>query len=137
MKQSKITYIIFGLLMVLAVGCKTNATVSNSTVYKPGLHYMSENPGKFLGKITELEGFYLGWSGTGCDYISNRALQITRSDWTFRDSEGKCIFVTGGKPDFLNPMENNDNGKKIKLSAKLREDKDNKLYLEFVSAESL
>jgi len=137
MKHLILIQIVLGILLSTTLGCKTNAVVSSSAVYKVGLQYMSENPGKFLGKITELEGTYLGWSGAGCNYISNHAPQITRSDWTFRDSEGNCIFVMGGKPDFLNPMENSDTGKKIRLSAKLREDKDNKLYLQFVSAVNL
>ncbi|MDF1549174.1 MAG: hypothetical protein P1P88_15215 [Bacteroidales bacterium] len=136
MKSFKTSFLVLIIWTFTSLSCKTNQALSSNVIYVENLHQLIENPGKFLGKIIELEGNYLGWSGSGCNYIQNYAHQITRSDWTFRDTDGNCIFVTGGKPVFLSPLENEDNEKKIKLIAKLREDKENKFYLEFVSAKS-
>lgn len=136
MKYYKVISFVLIFWVFSSSGCRTNQ-VSGSTAFENlNLKYLSENSEKFLGKIVELEGNYLGWSGSGCNYIQNHAHQITRSDWTFSDNDSACIFVTGGKPDFLNPLENDDNGKKIMLIAKLRKNEENKIYLEFVSANS-
>ncbi len=113
--------------------CKTTS-VSQLTGVLETVKTICENPHKYLNKEVQLQGAFLGWSGNDCHFVPDFAHQIMRSDWVFSDIDSNCIYVTGGKPDFLDPLREEDIGKKIQLKAKLLKNNENKLYLEYISA---
>lgn len=125
------------LFIVLLNSCKNQEATSASGAHQTGLSEINKKSTEFIGKKVILKGTFMGWSGSGCNYISLHAHQLMRSDWTFRDSDGYCIFVTGGKPDFLNPAEDKDKGRKILLDAMVKSTEAGKLYLEFISCKTI
>jgi len=106
-----------------------NAAENENTVT---LSSLAKKSAQYEGKEIHLEGFYLGWNHNDCRFpASFSSLQITRSDWTFRDGK-RCCFVTGGIPAGLNTLP--DHPIPVKLTAKVR-NKDSKIYLEYVSSQ--
>jgi len=68
-------------------------------------------PERFTGGPVRLRGRFLGWSS--CRTLSVAA---TRSDWIFQDDSG-CIYVTGGRPRWLDPARKEDRGSAVLLES--------------------
>ena len=81
--------------------------------------------------VITLTGRFMGWEGTGCTFPVYAARQATRSDWIFRIGD-TCLYVTGGSPPDLSPMETTSSGTQITLEARIRPTSDGKLLLEYV-----
>lgn len=79
--------------------------------------------------VIVLEGKYMGIYGKDCKMIEG-SRQQTRSDWIFTDGQ-QCIYVSGGGPKNLHPM--NDKNIDILLKAKYKH-KDGAVYLEYVES---
>jgi hypothetical protein len=136
--MKRIVYIQLAVyFFILLISCKTREATFAGESSQTGLTEINDKSSEFTGKKVKLKGTFMGWSGIGCNYISLHAHQLMRSDWTFRDSDGYCIFVTGGKPDFLNPAEDKDTGRKILLDAMVKSTEAGKLYLEYISCEKI
>jgi len=125
-------FLIAGIVIVL-FSCKTSS--ESQLVGVPiSLNSICEKPGQYLNSEVDLQGTFMGWSGTNCTFVKNFAHQLMRSDWIFCDYNATCIYVTGNKPDFLDPLRKEDTGTKIKLKAILMQDKEQKFYLKYISA---
>jgi hypothetical protein len=120
-------------LMSLSDSCKTSS-VSQLTGVPMSLEIICDNPKEYLNKEIDLTGTFLGWSGANCNFVKDFAHQLTRSDWTFCDLETNCIYVTSGKPEFLDPLREEDLGVKIQLKARLMQDKEKKYYLKYIGS---
>lgn len=129
----KILILFLNFIIIFQSSCKT-AISSQLTGIPLSLKIICNDPKQYLNKEIDLEGIFSGWSGGNCNFIENYAHQLTRSDWIFCDSELNCIYVTGGKPDFLDPLKEEDLGENIRLKAKLMQDVSKKYYLKFISA---
>jgi hypothetical protein len=81
--------------------------------------------------VITLAGRFMGWEGAGCVFPAYAARQATRSDWIFRIGD-TCLYVTGGSPPDLSPMDTTSPGKQITLEARIRSTADGKLLLEYV-----
>ena len=81
--------------------------------------------------LITLTGRFMGWEGGECIFPSYAASQETRSDWIFKIGDS-CLYVTGGGPPDVSPMEGTGVGKQIRLDAHLRITPDNRLLLEYV-----
>ena len=81
--------------------------------------------------VITLTGRFMGWEGTGCTFPVYAARQATRSDWIFSIGD-TCLYVTGGSPPDLSPMEATSSGRPITLEARIRPSADGKLLLEYV-----
>ncbi len=82
----------------------------------PSISELYENPGEFDGRVVELSGRFMGW--TGCRAPTRMA---TRSDWTLRDDE-TCIYVSGGFPRGLHPRNKKDVGREVTIKARVVRD---------------
>lgn len=94
---------------------------------------LCEDPARYVGRIVELEGVFQGWRISGCRLLPSASQTITRSDWLIRTGED-CIYVTGGKPDGLDPINTSHIGRWIKLKAKVMQTHDRKVYLEYINS---
>ncbi len=77
----------------------------------PSISRIYENPGAFDGRVVEVSGRFMGW--TGCRAPTRMA---TRSDWTLADDE-TCIYVSGGYPPGLRPRNKKDVGRDVEIKA--------------------
>jgi hypothetical protein len=75
----------------------------------------------------------MGWKGSECVLPEYASRQVTRSDWLFKVGAA-CLYVTGGGPQHVSPMEPTSAGAAITLEARLRVTDDGKLLLEYVRA---
>ena len=91
----------------------------------PALSELYEIPGAFDGRVVELSGRFMGW--TGCRAPTRMA---TRSDWTLRDDQ-TCIYVSGGFPQGLRPRNKKDVGREVRIKALVVRDND-RVYLRLV-----
>ncbi len=110
---------IFSLSIVISLlpcvfACSNAGPASqNSTVTSPSLVTIKDIfDGKADNKRVKIVGQYLGWAP--CDVKKNQTVMLTRSDWVLSDGH-RCIFVTGGIPKLMNPVQNS--GKKLCIIA--------------------
>ncbi len=102
------------LLILLPVSC--SARYPEKVPIDPqgiGVKDIYAHP-EWTGRIVRICGRYMGWSA--CD--ANTSM-VTRSDWVLKDSTG-CIFVTGGSPKWLYPLNNNATGSFVCIRARIR-----------------
>lgn len=85
----------------------------------------------YRDSVLVLTGRFMGWGGGECVFPSYAARQEKRSDWIFMIGD-RCMYVTGGRPPDLSPMEDSSVGKRIRLDARLRFTPDSRLFLEYV-----
>ncbi|GEM_PF-3144790 len=109
-------------------GCQTS---------KPGrapqtLDELYEYREAYRDSLITLDGSFMGWQGGECVFPPYAAPQESRSDWTFKLGN-QCLYVTGGRPPDMSPMEGTGVGRQIRLDARLRITPDGRLLLEFVS----
>ena len=83
--------------------------------------------------LIALTGRFMGWQGGECVFPSYAAPQATRSDWIFKIGDS-CLYVTGGRPPDVSPMEGTGVGRQIRLDARLRITPDSRVLLEYVSS---
>jgi hypothetical protein len=94
---------------------------------------LCEEPARYAGRIVVLEGVFQGWRIAGCRLLTPASPTITRSDWLIRTGED-CLYVTGGKPDGLDPINPSHIGRLVKLKAKVMQTHDRKVYLEYIDS---
>ena len=87
----------------------------------------------YRDSVITLTGRFMGWQGGECVFPSYAARRETRSDWIFTVGD-RCMYVTGGRPPELSPMEATSAGTWIRLEARLRITPDNRLLLEYVNS---
>lgn len=85
----------------------------------------------YRDSIITLTGNFMGWQGSTCTFPPYAAPQESRSDWIFRIGD-KCVYVTGGIPPAVSPMEGVGVGIQIRLDARLRITPGSQLLLEYV-----
>ncbi|MCP4688703.1 MAG: hypothetical protein GY859_11680 [Desulfobacterales bacterium] len=85
-----------------------------------------ENPGAFDGRVVELSGRFMGW--TGCRAPTRMG---SRSDWTLQDDQ-TCIYVSGGFPPGLRPRDKKDKGRHVTIKALVVHD-NQRVYLRLVN----
>jgi hypothetical protein len=144
--MNKASLIVISFLLI-SCSCKntkeeTNNSISNDkntsvvlidSLAKIGIISLDElaaTPDKYIGKTIEIEGIFLGYSGTNCSFDEKFSMQLTRSDWILGNDEN-CIYVTGGAPTGLNPMDAADKGKKTKISCLVKLTGSKKIILEY------
>jgi len=85
----------------------------------------------YRDSLITLTGNFMGWQGSTCIFPSYAASQESRSDWIFKIVD-KCVYVTGGTPTAVSPMEGVGVGIRIRLDARLRITPGSRLLLEYV-----
>lgn len=85
----------------------------------------------YQDSVITLNGSYMGWQGGECVFPPYAAPQESRSDWIFRIGN-QCLYVTGGSPPNVSPMEVSGVGQQIRLDARLRITADKQILLEYV-----
>ncbi len=98
-------------VFIFVAGCTTSSIEKSTLSGAPSISEIYENPAVFDGRVVEVSGRFMGW--TGCRAPTQMA---TRSDWTLRDDE-TCIYVSGGFPKGLRPRNKKDMGREIRIKA--------------------
>lgn len=120
----KISIIISILLLVGCSGTKEKSTTLLENIFT--------SPADYVGKEITHRVEVLGWKGSGCEFAENSLrMPITKSDWLVK-ADGYCIYVTGGKPDFLN-LFNLQGGEEINLTCIVKMDENNKVFFEYLN----
>ncbi len=84
----------------------------------PSISEIYDNPAAFDGRVVEMTGRFMGW--TGCRAPTRMA---TRSDWTLADDE-TCIYVSGGFPQNLRPRNKKDMDREVRIKGMVIRDGD-------------
>ncbi len=108
-------------------GCETSKPRRSLETFEDVYRHREAN----RDSLITLTGRYMGWQGAECVFPSYAAQQKTRSDWIFQIGDS-CLYVTGGRPPDLSPMEGTGGGRQIRLDARLRITPDSRLLLEYV-----
>ncbi len=106
------------------VGCTqpTAPTISDGDVFS--------NPAALAGQTVQVEGLFQGYRAGECRFAAAaRPVGLTRSDWLVR-RETMCLYVTGGFPPGLDPLDPAAIGQQVKLRARVIDDGDGKFLLQ-------
>jgi hypothetical protein len=134
-------------LLTLGCGAKQDMSQSNGSekpkvsetpqaTEKLTVAMLCENPSRYEGQTVKLEGTYHGWRADECRLASTASPSMTRSDWLVRTGSD-CIYVTGGMPGDLDPMNPEDIGQWIVLEAVVERRDDGHIYLRYVDVQRI
>src|SRR5262245_8242821 len=92
---------------------------------------IARNADRFVGHAVTLEGVYQGFNVSACRFPDGaRTTGLTRSDWLLRTGQD-CLYVTGGAPPGVDPIDPGAVGRSVRLSAIVREGDGGSLYLQY------
>jgi hypothetical protein len=95
------------------------------------------HPTQYVGQVVRLEGLFQGFRVTDCRFPATASRAgLTRSDWLFRTGED-CLYVTGGAPPEIDPIDPRYIGRRITLDARVIEGETGKLLLRYVEGRLL
>jgi len=84
-----------------------------------------------------MTGLFHGFRVEGCAFPECVAgSSSTRSDWLFRTG-GECVYVTGGAPPGVDPINPSFAGRRIDLRAHVLAEASGKLRLHYIEARLL
>jgi len=94
-------------------------------------------PEAYVGQAVRLEALFQGYRIDQCHFApAARSVALTRSDWLVRH-EAMCLYVTGGIPAGLDPVDPGATGRQLELRARVIEDGDGKFVLKLLEARPL
>ncbi len=111
------------------MGCRTQADELSLRT----LSQLFEKPTRYEGQVITFVGIYQGWRPLECHFSALASQSITRSDWLFR-VDNDCLYVTGGKPHGIDPMNSTDIGRRIELKGMLMRSNDGSIYVKYLDA---
>ena len=122
-------------LIVACSAANSNGDQSNSTGGPPqgpvAVADIARDPPRFVGETVRLEGVYQGFNVSACRFPDGaRTTGLTRSDWLLRTGED-CLYVTGGAPPGIDPIDPSTVGRTVRVSAIVRQGEGRSLFLEF------
>jgi len=119
--------------LAIAIGCLSSPGCQTSNPIRAPETFddVFQSREIYRDSLITLKGYYMGWQGGKCVFPSYAAPQESRSDWIFMIGDS-CMYVTGGEPPDVSPMEGTGVGSQIRLDARLRIKPDNRLLLEYV-----
>jgi hypothetical protein len=126
------------LALFLIVACSaanSNGDQANSSSGQPQgpvtVADIARDPARFAGETVTLEGVYQGFNVSACRFPDGaRTNGLTRSDWLLRSGED-CLYVTGGAPPGIDPIDPSAVGRTVRLSAIVRQGDGGSLFLQF------
>jgi hypothetical protein len=85
-------------------------------------------PKQYLGHVIIIRGFFMGWQVAKCKFCEHAATEpLTRFDWLIQ-TEDYCVFVTGGMPKGLDPLNPASAGRLVEIEAEIKRTVDDKIY---------
>jgi hypothetical protein len=92
---------------------------------------------RYVGRVVTLQGLFQDWQVAGCLFPDGAANHPrTRTDWLIRTADD-CIYVAGGMPEDLDPMNPENLGCRIELEAEVMQDEDGQVYLVYRNSRRL
>jgi hypothetical protein len=127
-------WIFAALVVPLALaGCAQRPATVEGEVPSGGADVFAD-PAAFQGRTVRVEGVLHGYRVAECRFApAARAVSLTRSDWLVRRGAG-CLYVTGGVPPGVNPMNPAAAGRALELQATVIADPDGRFLLRLVEA---
>ena len=122
-----LTVVLLTITLFVSAGCRTPQPPRTPET----IDDLYQRRDSLRDSVITLHGRFMGWKGSECVLPEYASRQATRSDWLFKVGE-VCLYVTGGGPQDLSPMEPTSTGAAITLEARLRITEDGKLLLEYV-----
>ncbi len=94
-------------------------------------------PPRPADQTVKMTGLFHGFRVEGCAFPDCVAgSSSSRSDWLFRTG-GDCVYVTGGAPPGVDPINPSFSGRRIDLHARVTKDTGGKLRLHYIEARLL
>ncbi|TGY88416.1 hypothetical protein E5163_11400 [Marinicauda algicola] len=88
-----------------------------------------------IGERVHVQGVYQGFMVRPCRFPEEvRPTSLTRSDWLLRQ-EDVCVYVTGGRPSGIAPLDTSRVGETVNVIAEIRQDEQGRIYLLFLQGE--
>lgn len=124
-------------LSVLVASCNADyGEPKLATSAQLSIESLAEEPERYAGQSITLEGVFTGWRATDCRFPVAASPALTRSDWLLKTGE-VCLYVTGGIPADLEPMDPEDLGRRLELKADVLQTDEGKVYLKYLDGRPL
>lgn len=136
MKKINISILLLPLLLFFTSCGSGNSAAENKGNEKSTTAETQKMTMRNANDTVQIKCTVVGWKGSQCKFADNAASQVTRSDWLVK-WDGECYYVTGGLPGFIQLFDNSSFGKSILLKAVLRNDKEGKVYLQYIDCNEI
>ncbi len=119
------------LATLLIVACSAANSNGGQAQGPVAIADLARDPARYVGETVTLEGVYQGFDVSACSFPDGaRTSGLTRGDWLVRTG-GDCMYVTGGVPPGVDPIDPGVVGRAVRVSATVRESDGRSLFLQY------